>query len=355
MKQNWEKVSIRTDNGAIKDGIAPVIVSASRATDIPAFHAEWFMNRLRKGYIRWENRFSPGNPKYISLENVRLIVFWTKNPRPLMKHLGELEAMGFNFYFQFTLNDYEKEGFEPALPPLGQRIRTFRELSGQIGKERVVWRFDPLLLAEDIPVSDLLAKVKNMGNELVRHTDKLVFSFADVFSYPRVKANLIRDSRYFTRENISCSEFTADRKHEMAAGLQAMLGEWRKINPAFEIASCAEDIDLARYGIGHNKCIDDDLMIRAFPDDAKLMSFIGYTPGLFGEDARSTSLRKQLKDRNQRTWCGCVYSKDVGCYSTCAHYCTYCYANTSREQVRLNMKRAHPDSDSILTYNDTKA
>jgi hypothetical protein len=349
MKQLWEKVSVVTDDGETKEGIAPVIISASRATDIPAFHAEWFMNRLEKGYIRWENRFDPAKPKYISLENVRLIVFWTKNPQPLMPHLETLKKKDLNFYFQYTLNDYETEKFEPAIPPLKQRIATFRKLSEQIGKERVIWRFDPLLLAENISVDDLLFKVKSIGNELVRHTDKLVFSFADVFSYPRVKANLIKDSDYFTQANICFSEFTTAKKHEMAVGLQAMLHEWRKINPDFTMATCAEDIDLEPYGVTHNKCIDDDLMISLFSNDTKLMSFIGYDSGLFGNDTRTAAQKQQLKDRNQRPLCGCAYSKDVGCYTTCAHYCIYCYANTSREQVRINMKRTHPDSDAILS------
>lgn len=349
MKQQWDKVSVLTDDGETKEGIAPVIISASRATDIPAFHAEWFMNRLEKGYIRWENRFDPSKPKYISLENVRLIVFWTKNPRPMMPYLALLQKKGLNFYFQHTLNDYETEKFEPAVPPLKQRIATFLELSERLGKERVIWRFDPLLLAEAISVDELLSKVKRTGDELVRHTDKLVFSFADVFGYPRVKANLIKDSDYFTPENIRFSEFTTAKKHEMAAGLQTMLHEWRKINPDFAMATCAEDIDLEPYGIAHNKCIDDDLMIRLFPDDAKLMSFIGYDQGLFGGDTRTAVQKRQLKDKNQRPSCGCVYSKDVGCYTTCPHFCTYCYANTSREQVRINMERTHPDSDAILS------
>ncbi|GHT65180.1 hypothetical protein AGMMS50239_24360 [Bacteroidia bacterium] len=346
MKQQWEKVQITTDNGEIKEGIAPVIISASRATDIPAFHAQWFINRLEKGYIRWENRFNPAEPKYISLENVRLIVFWTKNPQPIIPFLKHLDDKGLNYYFQFTLNDYENENFEPVVPPLKQRIDTFINLSKTIGKERVVWRFDPLLLAEDISVIDLLQKIQRLGNYLVPHTDKLVFSFADVFSYPRVKANLIKDSRYFTKDNIHFAEFTTDKKNAMAVGLQIFLHEWRKINPDFSMATCAEDIDLEKYEIAHNKCIDDDLMIQLFHNDSKLMSFIGYTPDLFGENARTASAK--LKDKNQRPLCGCVYSKDIGCYSTCAHYCTYCYANTSHDLVARNMKRTNPNSDTIL-------
>ena len=346
MKQQWEEVSIQTDDGEIKAAIAPVIISASRATDIPAFHSQWFMNRLGKGYIRWENRFAPDNSKYISLKNVRLIVFWTKNPQPFFSHLEQLENKGLNYYFQFTLNDYEAENFESAVPPLEQRINTFIKLSERIGKKRVIWRFDPLLLAEDISVADLLRKIQYIGNRLISYTDKLVFSFADVFNYPRVKANLIKDSDYFTKENIHLSEFTTEKKHEMAFGLQTMLHDWRKINSDFSMATCAEDIDLEQYGIKHNKCIDDELMIQLFHNDFKLMSFIGYTPDLFGENNRTA--KTKLKDKNQRPLCGCIYSKDIGCYNTCAHYCTYCYANTSRKLVARNMKRPNPDSDTIL-------
>lgn len=345
MTQKWDKVHIEIDDGEIKEGIAPVIISASRATDIPAFHAQWFVNRLEKGYIRWENRFNPAKPKYISLEKVRLVVFWTKNPKPIIPHLHELDEKSLNYYFQFTLNDYEAENLEPAVPPLEERIDTFIELSKLIGKERVIWRFDPLLLAKDISVTDLLQKVYNIGSKLVTYTDKLVFSFADVFSYPRVKANLIKGSRYFRKENIHSAEFTTDKKIEMAAGLRKMLHEWRKINSDFSMVTCAEDIDLEQYEITHNKCIDDELMIRLFRDDAKLMSFIEYTPDLFSETYTSS---KNLKDKNQRLLCGCVYSKDVGCYSTCAHYCKYCYANTSHELVARNMKLSDTNSDTIL-------
>jgi hypothetical protein len=128
-----------------------------------------------------------------------------------------------------------------------------------------------------------------------------------------------------------------------------MQHEWQNINPAFTMATCAEDIDLAPYEIEHNKCIDDDLMIRLFPDDAKLMSFIEYEPGLFGKDgARTAADKKRLKDKSQRPLCGCVYSKDIGCYNTCGHFCVYCYANASRELVMQNMKLLNPESDIII-------
>ncbi len=126
--------------------MTPVIVSASRETDLPCFFADWFLERLKEGWCAWKNMYS-GTIHKVSFEKTRMIVFWSKNPRPLLRRLDEVEALGFrNYYFRFTLNDYEREGLEPKVAPLEERIDTFRELAGRIGKERVIWRFDPLML-----------------------------------------------------------------------------------------------------------------------------------------------------------------------------------------------------------------
>ncbi len=329
MAQQWSKVAIRTDQGEIVEAIAPVIISASRATDIPAFHASWFMTQLERGYVLWKNPFNAAAPQYVSFEKARLIVFWTKNPKPLMPYLPLLDEKGLHYYFQYTLNDYEVEGFEPNVPKLEERIATFKKLSDQIGKERVIWRFDPLLLSAKISVADLLEKIRCIGDELVPSTNKLVFSFADVLRYASVQRNLLKRSDHFTRENIALSEFTVQQKIEMAQGLQSMLYEWRKVNPEFKLATCAEDIPLESYEVDHNKCIDDKLIIRLFPQDAPLMDFLGYQPGMFGAaDIRTEAEKKKLKDRNQRQFCGCIRSKDIGRYNTCPHLCIYCYANS---------------------------
>ena len=46
----WKKIQIERENGEIVEAQAPVIVSASRSTDIPAFYADWFFHRLKVGY-----------------------------------------------------------------------------------------------------------------------------------------------------------------------------------------------------------------------------------------------------------------------------------------------------------------
>jgi len=345
MAFSWQKEKIKTDNGEMKDGIAPVIISASRSTDIPALHSEWFINRLEKGYVVWVNPFNRKNPQYISFKNTRVITFWTKNPKPLIKYLYIIDKKNISYYFQYTLNNYEKENFEPNVPKLEKRINTFKELSNKIGKEKAIWRFDPLILTPEMKVRDLLVRIWNLGKELVPYTNKLVYSYADIMVYKKVQNNLLRETNYYTKENISEAEFDKAKKEEFAEGMQKILYEWIKINPDFEVATCAEDIDLEKYEIKHNKCIDDDLMIKLFYNDKVLMDFLGYKPNqknLFGVS------RPKLKDKGQRLACGCIFSKDIGSYNTCIHLCTYCYANTSPKTVKKNLKLLTINSESIL-------
>jgi DNA repair photolyase len=336
----WTTVKIITDSGEIKEGIAPLIVSASRSTDIPTFHSKWFFNRLDKGYVVWKNPFNQ-SPQYVSFVNTRVIVFWTKNPAPIIRYLPKLDQQGINYYFQYTLNDYDNEKFEPNIPFLEKRINSFIQLSELIGKNKVVWRFDPLLLSKELSVRDLLKRIWHVGNRLIGHTNKLVFSFADISLYRKVQNNLTRDSKYYSKNDISQAEFRQEDKIEFAEGISKILFKWKKINPKFEISSCSEDIDLAKYNISHNKCIDDDLMIKLFPNDSILMDFLGVGQNLWGSN-------EKLKDKGQRKFCGCIVSKDIGSYDTCNHLCVYCYANTSPHAVKNNIKNLSENSESLL-------
>ena len=336
---NWNKIEIINDEGEIVLAQAPVIVSASRSTDIPTFYADWFVERWKAGYVKWKNPFN-GVPLYVSFKQARVVVFWTKNPKPMMKHLDFLDRNVKNYYFQFSLNDYDKEGFEGKVPRLDSRIKTFKELSNRIGKEKVVWRFDPLLLTNEIDVKELLKRLENIGDELYQYTNKLVFSFADIAIYKKVESNL-------QKANINYIEFTLETMLEFAEGLQRLNKKW-----GLELATCAEKFDLNNYGVNHNKCIDDDLMIDIFHQDEELMKFLGVEfiePTLFDSTGTITKTKK-IKDKGQREACGCIMSKDIGEYNTCPHECVYCYANTSKEIAFANYK-AHtenPKADTII-------
>ena len=303
---------------------APVIISASRRTDIPAFHSDWFMHRLREGHVIWENPYN-GQETISSFDKTRLIVFWTKNPAPMFDYLDEIDNLGFNYYFQFTLNDYEDENLEPNIPPLAERINVFQQLSKRIGKERVIWRFDPLILTDEITREKLIEKVQGVGQQLSGFTEKLVFSFAKI---KKGKKNLDAAGikyRYFSDDDIN---YLAKKLN----GIGRELG--------IEVAACAEEFDLSPNGIPPNKCIEDGLICRVFSHDKPLMEFLG--------------VKKNLIAPGQQKNCGCIKSTDIGHYDTCKHFCRYCYANESEKIVNDNFKQINNISDRLLPKKQSK-
>ena len=347
---SWKHTDIIVDGQPVK-AQAPIIVSASRSTDIPAFYADWFFNRLDKGYCAWTNPFN-GVQSYVSFEKTRFIVFWSKNPKPLLPYLGILKEKRINCYIQFTLNDYVDEGLEKGVPKLSERIETFKKLVDILGKGHVIWRFDPLVLTDHITVSDLLHKIEYIGDNLLGYTEKIVFSFADIASYRKVRANL-------DANRINYIEFTTDTMNEFAKGLTQLNHKW-----GYKLATCGEKIDLDYYGIEHNKCIDDELITRIAYDDSILMKFLNMSIiNYFGKDFEPIPegaieltdtmyavRKKDNKDKGQRQFCGCIKSKDIGQYNTCPHLCEYCYANSSKEIAVQNWKKHkdNPFEENIL-------
>ena len=346
-----DKLPITTDDGKQVEAIAPIIISASRSTDIPAFYAKWFLNRLAKGYCAWYNPFNR-QKMYISFERCRVIVFWTKNPAPIIPYLPELDKRGIHYYFQVTLNDYVKEGFEPNVPSVEERVETFKKLSSLIGKEKVIWRFDPLIITPNIGPRELLTRIWHVGNQLKGYTDKLVFSFVDVKAYRKVQNNLVKETMLFTKDDVENAEANHAQRIEIVEGLKKIREAWHKEGWDIEMATCAEDIDLEAYGIEHNRCIDSELMKRIFAEDKELVYYLHTLKwpekDLFGEIPPIPNKTKNVKDTGQRKICGCMVSKDIGMYNTCRHFCVYCYANTSKEAVLKNKGRHNDESESII-------
>lgn len=301
--------------------VEPVVLSASRATDIPAFYADWFMHRLRAGHFLWKNPFRPTQVQTVSTAKTRAIVFWSKHPAGLWPHLDELDRSGIRYYFQYTLNDYEAEGFEPRLPPRTERIALFRRLAERLGPERVVWRLDPLMLTDRLGVAELLARAERLLAQLAPFTCKLVFSFADLARYPAVRRTL-------ARAGLAAREFAPEEMRAFARGLA-------DLNRAqgLALATCAEEIDLEESGVAHNRCVDGALLARLWPEDARLAAFLA-SPAAH-------------KDRGQRPACGCLASKDIGRYGTCPHACAYCYANRSRAAAEQAFRVHRPDGGEI--------
>ena len=301
----------------------------------------------------WYNPFNK-KPMYISFKNVKAIVFWTKNPKPTLPYLKELDERGIHYYFQVTLNDYVKEGFEPNVPSVEQRVETFKQLSEMIGKEKVIWRFDPLILTPEITPRVLLSRIWKVGNMLNGYTDKLVFSFVDVLAYRKVQNNLIKETKCFTKENVGLSEMSQQQRTEIVEGLVKLRDIWKEQGWNLSLATCAENIDLDQYGIEHNRCIDGELMKELFADDEDFVYYLntGYLPerDMFGQLSKPHKIKdaKGMKDKGQRKVCGCMISKDIGMYNTCKHFCVYCYANTSKKYVLENSKLHSDKSESLL-------
>lgn len=350
----WKKDYIILDNGNTIEAQIPEIVSASRSTDIPAFYADWFFHRLQRGYSAWTNPFN-GIKSYVSYQNTRFIVFWSKNPSSLLSYLHILEERNIKCYIQYTLNDYEKEGLEKGVPLLDERITTFKRLVEHLGYGRVIWRFDPLILTDKISIKDLLCKIEHIGDRLKGYTEKLVFSFADITVYRKVKLNL-------EKNKINYRDWDEFQMEKFASKLAELNKKWN-----YQLATCGEKINVEKYGITHNKCIDDDLMIRFAHTDKVLMDYLKVdihempqrdlfephptipSDAILLDNGKYAVKKKNNKDKGQRQFCGCMISKDIGEYNTCPHLCEYCYANTSKKAACNNYKthKQIPNAETI--------
>ena len=396
----WPETVIDTPQGKRK-AAAPLVISASRATDIPAFHAEWFMNRLKAGWCVWENPFNAAQKQWISFDKCRVFVFWSKHPAPLLRHLPDIASRGHEFYVQYTLNDYEGTGLEPNLPPLARRVETFRQLSELAGKKRVIWRFDPIILGGGLTVENTLLRLGRLAEALSPFTEKMVFSFVDW--YRKTARELGRLDRGFRPP-------TLEEMQQIARGIAEMN---RALPHPLKLATCAESIDLRGLGIEHNRCVDPALLHRLCPDCETFARWCGKergsaqlslldsfsaprtgagnvlrerpgenlrgnaerssgecgnsaaAPGTMSRTERGTgrgeteaprasatgegtrAATESTKDPGQRSACGCAPSKDIGAYKTCRHFCAYCYANSSKQTVERTLAALRPDDEKL--------
>lgn len=288
-----------------------MILSVSRRTDIPNYYSEWFFNRLKDGflYVRNPMNFHQISEIKISPDVVDCIVFWTKNPLPIMERLDELEA--YNYYFQFTLTGYGND-VERNLPNKKTSvIPIFQELSNKIGKEKVVWRYDPIFFSNRYNVQYHLKAFRSIAEALSGYTEKCVISFLDI--YPKNKKNM---------DNLLSYDLSDSELREFAKELSNIAKENH-----IKIGSCAEKVDLDEYGIIHNSCIDKELIEKIIGCKLKIN-----------------------KDKNQRIECGCVESVEVGTYNTCKNGCVYCYANYSAKSVESNFQKYDPLSPLLCGH-----
>ncbi len=291
-----------------------MIISASRRTDIPAFYSKWLMNRIRAGFCTVPNPFNPAQISNISLapEHVDLIVFWTRNPGPIIPYLKELDQRGYRYYFLYTLMNNPKL-LDPKSPSVKHSLNIFKKLSGLIGPEKIIWRYDPVIFSNITEINFHAKAFENIAESLCSYTFRCVISFVEI--YRKIKSRLDR---------LSDKGFILTECDESISKLSVILAQIADKNN-MEIQSCALKKNLGKFGILPGKCIDYDYISKIFGIKLELK-----------------------KDPFQRKECGCIASKDIGMYNSCLYECQYCYATGSFEKAGINYRNHDSSSSSLL-------
>ena len=264
-----------------------MIVSASRRTDIPALYPEWFYNCVGKGFVLLRNPYNFHQVGRVTLtpDKVEGIVFWTKNAAPMLPRIHELD--GFKYYFQFTITPYGRD-IERNIPDKQEVIiPAFRK----IGADKVIWRYDPILLNEQYTWDYHIRAFIKLAEDLEGFTRKAVISYVDTYRCVDLAA-------------IGSQTMTIAQQHELAQHLAEIAAQH-----GIKLTACAEDV-----GLPTACCVD----------------------------AKMFGLNKP-KDNSQRELCTCVKSVDIGAYNTCSHGCVYCYAN----QYGYVKPASDPDCDLL--------
>lgn len=285
-----------------------MILSVSRRTDIPAFYLDWFFNRIKEGFVLVRNPMNYHQVSKVSLSPkvIECIVFWTKDPRKIINRLDELKD--YKYYFQVTITPYGDK-IERNIRNKEEIIESFKRLSEKIGKEKVIWRYDPIILSKDLTIEYHIKNFESLASRLSDYTNICTISFLDI--YRKTERNMKTFNPIDMNNEIMLeigSKFVKIAEHYNL-----------KIN------TCSEKIDLSSVGIDHAKCIDDNLIAE----------ITGYTLNIG-------------KDKNQRDVCGCVTSIDIGAYNTCRHECLYCYANFSDTAVKNNIIKHDKNSPFLI-------
>ena len=282
-----------------------MIINTGCRTDIPAFYAKWFMNRIREGYVLVRNPYNPNQvTKYnLSPEVVDCLAFCTKNPEPMLTYLDELDM--YKQYWFVTITPYGKD-IEPNVPDKPKVIEGFKKLSNHIGVDSIGWRYDPIFIGNGFDVSKHIECFEKMAKELKGYTHNCTISFLDL--YEKVKRNA---------PNIK--QPTKEEQMEIAKAF----GKIGKENDMV-IHACCEKTYLSQYGLQCNGYMSQEIIEKAI-----------------------NNTLQPPKRKNLRQECNCLMGNDIGAYNTCGHLCKYCYANANKQFAIENMKK-HDDNSPFL-------
>ncbi|MBF0550106.1 MAG: DUF1848 domain-containing protein [Deltaproteobacteria bacterium] len=301
-----------------------MIISASRRTDIPAFYAKWFHHRIIEGYLTVPNPFNPHQVTRVSLrpQDVEVIVFWTRHPRPILPYLTDLTRRGYRFYFLYTIL-HNPRLIDPKSPPPRVAVDTLKRLSQIIGPDRVIWRYDPIILTTLTDLEFHIQAYARLAQELRTHTFRSVISTVDLYNKAKKR---IQD---MTKQGVCVRSFDELEPDRIGRFFQQLARLAQK--NGMELTSCAEKLALRPYGIPAGKCIDDAYIKKVFDLDLA-----------------------DKKDPHQRPACGCIPSQDIGMYDSCLFGCRYCYATRSFDLSRKNYRQHQPHSPSMLGWHEVQ-
>ncbi len=280
-----------------------MILFASGRTDIPAFYSNWFINRVKVGFVDVRNPFNQKLVSRIYFSDVDLIMFCSKNPLPM---INKLDILKVPVLFHVTITPYSKD-VEPNIPDKRLIIEGVKKLSLVLGIDNVVVRYDPIFLSDKYNVDYHIKAFDKLCKNLNGYVNKIIVSFMDEYKNVRSNKNILK-YRAFTREDYKkIGEAFSKSAHDNGMSVQ----------------TCFEDEDLTQYGFVKGECLSHEL------------AYI-----LTGKKFKSSNVRKEKK-------CECVQMVDIGDYNSCMHMCKYCYANYDEKAVSNNFER-HDDNSSLL-------
>lgn len=283
-----------------------MILQTGMRTDIPAFYFEWFINRVKEGYVLVRNPYNPSAvTKYqINPDVVDLIAFCTKNPAPMLQHMDLLKPYG--QYWFVTITPYGKE-IEPNVPDKKQVLEDFKTLSKIVGMDSIGWRYDPIFINDKYNLDFHFKVFEKMAKALLGCTNTCIISFIDL--YEKVFRNFPQARMVSREERLQIGKTFAEigRKYGIT------------------IKTCAEGNELEPFGIDCSGCLTQSVY----------------------EKALHTRL-DMPKRKGQRAECACFFGNDIGAYDTCRHFCRYCYANSDRKAVLNNSKLHNSESPFLI-------
>jgi hypothetical protein len=286
-----------------------MIINTGGRTDTVQYYTKWLLKRFEEGYVFSRNPLFANKVTSYELtpDKVDCVVFCSKNYEPILNDLTSITGK-FNTYFHYTITAYGKE-IEPGVPSIEQSIKTLKELSAIVGKQRIAWRYDPVLLTEKYTIQIHLDAFEHMAKELAPFVDRCIFSFVEM--YKKLKTNM--------PELIALTDCD---KEVLAEGLGAIAAKY-----GLYLQTCGTYGDYSRYGIHPSGCMTLDMLGSA-----------------------NSVVFKNLKHKGLREGCHCIESRDIGAYDTCMNGCKYCYANKKPEKAFENYKYHDPDSPLILGH-----